>query len=233
MLFRRIETGHFMPLDRQIKQWRRANRKMGWEITREEFHRVEERLSSARHEHRRDLNGTVLCYGFGDNGSNGCDAIVSGKRAWQYAARIRGLNTWQCRYIHFDHPEYIRLRPNAPVRPKGFYLAGINLPAQAQSMTVAQFRKRSPSARTGLGPEGIQLLCITHPHLALQMNARRLPFIALADYDVAPYGYYDYFDAVQMFCSNRTLGLGIGNIDRDYPLFGIADMAVDLKKISP
>lgn len=232
MLSRGIKTGHFLPLDRQIKQWHRANRKMGWKITREEFHRLEAGRSPTMFEDRRDLGGTVLCYGFGDGGGNGCDPVLSGRRAWQYAARIRGLHTWKCQYIRLDQPEYIRLRPEAPVRPKGFYLAGIRLPAQAHTLTVKQFRKRLSSERTGLGPEGIQLLCITHPHLAMQMNARLLPFIALADYDVAPHGYYDFFDAVQMFCSNRTLGLGIGNIDRNYPLFGIADMAVDLKKIA-
>jgi hypothetical protein len=45
--------------------------------------------------------------------------------------------------------------------------------------------------------------------------------MALADYDVAPYGYNDFFDAPQLFCSNNKLGLGIGNVDRNYPLFGI------------
>ena len=45
--------------------------------------------------------------------------------------------------------------------------------------------------------------------------------MAFADYDVAPYGFNDFFDAVQMFCSNETLGLGIGNVDYNYPLFGI------------
>ena len=66
----------------------------------------------------------------------------------------------------------------------------------------------------------------------MQMNAHMLPFIVLADYDVAPYGYYDFFDAVQIFCSNKTLGLGIGNIDQNYPLFGIAEMAADFKKMT-
>ena len=45
--------------------------------------------------------------------------------------------------------------------------------------------------------------------------------MAFADYDVAPYGFNDFFDAMQMFCSDGILGLGIGNVDRNYPLFGI------------
>lgn len=206
---------------------------MGWSIPLYEFQTLESGLQSLPVKHGQDHSGLALCYGFGESGDNGSDAVLSGKRAWQYAARLRGLHTWQCQYIHLDQPEYVRLRPDAPDRPKGFYLANIFLPAQSQTLTVAQFRKRLSTDRTGLGPEGIQMLCITQPHFAMQMNERLLPFIALADYDVAPYGYHDFFDAVQMFCSNNTLGLGIGNIDRNYPLFGIPYMTTDFKEILP
>jgi hypothetical protein len=56
------------------------------------------------------------------------------------------------------------------------------------------------------------------------LNSRQLPCLAFADYDVAPHGFYDFYDAVQMFCSNNILGLGIGNVDRDYPMFAIPDL---------
>lgn len=87
-------------------------------------------------------------------------------------------------------------------------------------MTVSQVRKKF-TTDTGWGPEGFQFLAITHPHFADLMNERKIPFMALADYDVAPYGYNDFYDAPQLFCSNNKLGLGIGNVDRNYPLFGI------------
>jgi len=74
---------------------------------------------------------------------------------------------------------------------------------------------------TGCAHEGLQFLIITHPHFQRLMDDRRHPFMAFADYDVAPYGYYDFFDAMQMFVSNGILGLGIGNVDRNYPFFGI------------
>jgi len=64
-------------------------------------------------------------------------------------------------------------------------------------------------------------MTITHRHFQKLMNNRKMPFMALADYDVAPYGHNDFFDAAQMFCSNNVLGLGIGNVDQDYPLFSI------------
>jgi hypothetical protein len=45
--------------------------------------------------------------------------------------------------------------------------------------------------------------------------------MSLADYEVAPRGVDDFFDAPQIFCCNNRLGLGIGNVERNYPLFGI------------
>jgi hypothetical protein len=53
------------------------------------------------------------------------------------------------------------------------------------------------------------------------MSDRKRPFMALADYDVAPHGFGDFFDVPQLFSSNRVLGLGIGNVDRSYRGFGI------------
>ena len=74
---------------------------------------------------------------------------------------------------------------------------------------------------TGWKPEGFQFLTITHTHFADLMTERKIPLMALADYDVAPYGFDDFYNAPQIFCSNHILGLGIGNVDRNYPLFGI------------
>lgn len=224
MIFHEIPTGRFLPLAGQARYWRKADKKMGWRIPREEFQTLDAWLQSLPPQHHPDFSGAALCYGFGDDAGGGSDAVLSGRLAWQYACHLWRMKTWQCQYIHFDRHDHIRLRPEAPARPKGFYLAFIRLPMHAYATTVSQFRKRLTADRTGLGPEGVQMICIANPHLAKQMNQRSLPFIALADYDVAPYGYNDFFDAVQMFCSNNTLGLGIGNVDRNYPLFGIGDM---------
>lgn len=87
--------------------------------------------------------------------------------------------------------------------------------------TVSRFLTSLPAGDTGCGPEGIQLLTISHPHLAVLMNRAQIPFMAFADFDVAPHGFHDFYNAVQMVCSVHTLGRGIGNVDRNYPLFGI------------
>jgi hypothetical protein len=211
-----------LPIAAQIKAWRKAVRQMRWSISEGEFADVAALpLPVLTNEERNQgFAGTALFYGFGDDGSNSSDAVLSGKMAWEYTCRSRKGKTWQCEYIDFNKPDDIRLSPDAPRRPKGFYFAKIQLGARFQKMTVNQLR-RSLDGDTGLGPEGFQLLGITHPHLADRMNARKTPFMALADYDVAPYGYNDFFDAPQLFCSNLILGLGIGNVDRNYPLFGI------------
>ena len=209
-----------LPMKQQLKAWQRANRMMGWGIDIEEFEVLEASLTPllTDDDQMNGFIGPVLFYGFGDDGQGNADAVLSGKRAWDYALQRR--KTWQCEYVNFNKPKDIRLRPEAPVRPRGFYIAKITSGERFLKFTVAQVRKKL-ALDTGWGPEGFQFLAITHPHFADLMNERKLSFMALADYDVAPYGYNDFYDAPQLFCSNSKLGLGIGNVDRNYPLFGI------------
>ena len=209
-----------LPVQKQIKAWHKANRKMGWGIRDEEFHHMEEPPPMTEADRREGYIGAVLCYGFGDDGTGHSDAVLSGKVAWEYAQKRWWKKTWQCEYIDFNKADHIRLRPGAPPRPKGFYYAKFQAGEKLQLLTVSQARKNFRN-ETGLGPEGVQFLTITHKHFQDLMNERKIPLMALADYDVAPYGYNDFFDAAQMFCSNDVLGLGIGNVDQNYPLFGI------------
>jgi uncharacterized protein YndB with AHSA1/START domain len=210
------------PLKEHIKAWRRADQKMGWRIANGEFDKLSVLLPLPLTDDERmgGFIGAVLFYGFGDDGRGNADAVLSGKFAWEYALKDRKGKTWRCEYVDFDKPQDIRLRPEAPARPQGFYYAKIRFDEKSKAMTVSQVRK-SLTTDTGWGPEGFQFLAITHPHFAELMNERKIPFLALADYDVAPYGFNDFFDAPQLFCSNSKLGLGIGNVDRNYPLFGI------------
>jgi hypothetical protein len=212
----------FLPVDDQIRNWRRANRKMRWGIDSAEFDVLNHHPLHLEYQNNY-FCGTVLSYGFGDDGAGNADAVLSGRITWQYATRSWRRRTWQCQYLDFTKPDFIRLDPESQPRPKGFYWCRICIPKIALQCTVAQFR-RNRDARTGLGPEGLQLLIITHPHLQDALNERRLPCLVFADYDVAPHGFYDFYDAVQMFCSNGTLCLGIGNIDCNYPLFAIPYM---------
>ncbi|HEA69022.1 MAG TPA: hypothetical protein ENI07_19740 [Desulfobacterales bacterium] len=212
-----------LPLPLQIKAWRRANRKMAWGIQKSEFDQIEPSpwlTDSDRHE---GFIGAILCYGFGDDGSGHADSIRSGKLVWDYACKCRKKRAWQCEYIDFDKKDYIRLRPGAPPRPKGFYFVKFCPGDKFQTLNVSQFRKILQE-NTGCGPEGIQFLAITHTHFPDMMSERKIPFMALADYDVAPYGFNDFFDAPQLFSSKGILGLGIGNIDGNYPLFGIPSL---------
>ena len=209
-----------LPLRDQIKAWRIASRKMGWSITQDEFDTLETPPELTAENRSQGFRGTVLFYGFGDDGTGNADAVLSGKLAWEYACKLRRRKTWQCEYVDFKKSEDIRLRPGAPARPRGFYYARLHPGERHVNMTVSQLRKKL-GTNTGCGPEGFQFLAVTHSHFADLMTERRIPFMALADYDVAPYGFNDFYDAPQIFCSNHTLGLGIGNVDRNYPLFGI------------
>jgi hypothetical protein len=210
----------FLPASEQIKAWRKANRKMDWGITPDEFEMLDAAPPITNEYRRKGFRGTVLFYGFGDDGSGNADAVLSGKLAWEYACKRKNRKTWQCEYVDFNKPQDIRLRPGAPGRPRGFYWAKLHPGERHLNMTVSQLRKKLGTS-TGCGPEGFQLLAITHTYLGDLMTARKMPFMALADYDVAPHGFNDFYDAPQLFCSNHILGLGIGNVDRNYPLFGI------------
>lgn len=214
-----------LPLQEQIKAWHKANRKMGWEIKPEEFDMLRVLPVVTEEERREGFIGTALFYGFSDDGAGHAEPVVSGRLAWEYACKIRKVKTWQCEYVDFGKQEDIRLRPGAAVRPKGFYFAKIQPGEQFINLTVSQLRKKLGTS-TGCGPEGFQLLAITHVHFADLMTERKFPFMALADYDVAPYGFNDFFDAPQLFCSNHVLGLGIGNVNRNYPLFGIPTIRI-------
>ncbi len=210
-----------LPVERQVRAWRRANRRMGWKIPALAFRRLPPVPVPTPTDREEGFSGVILSYGFGRVNADVSDAVLSGKMAWALACRRWKVRTWQCRYIDFDQADHMRLRPGAPPRPHGFYFAKFRPGDRYIDWTVARFLKQLPPRDSGCGPEGIQLLTVTHPHLAAMMNRREIPFMAFADYDVAPHGFSDFYDALQMFCSNDTLGLGIGNVDRNYPLFGI------------
>jgi hypothetical protein len=214
---------HILPLQEQIKAWQKANRKMSWGIREEEVERLARMPALTEDDIQQGFIGAALFYGFGDDGSGNADAVFSGQLAWEYALKRRRGKTWQCEYIDFKKLEDIRLRPGAPARAKGFYYAKIQPGERFQKLTVSQLRKNL-GTDTGCGPEGFQFLTVTHTHFPDLMTERKIPFMALADYDVAPYGFNDFFDAPQVFSSNHVLGLGIGNVDRNYPLFGIPTM---------
>jgi hypothetical protein len=210
-----------LPIIKQIKAWQRANRKMGWGIERVAFQTIGPPPSITEHDLRDGFAGVGLFYGFGEDGKGDSDSVLSGRLAWEYALKSWRVKTWQCEYIDFNKSDNIRLRPGAPPRPRGFYFAKLQPGVKYQSITVSRLRKAFLDGQTGCGPEGIQLLAVTNTHLRKMMAEKKIPFMALADYDVAPYGFNDFFDAAQIFFSNGVLGLGIGNLDSNYPLFGI------------
>lgn len=207
-------------IEDQKKAWSKAAKKMKWGIGKPEFESVPATPTLSAEDVTRGFAGYSLFYGFGDDGSGNADPVLSGKVAWEHAGKIRKKAIWQSPYITFNNPEAFRLRPDAPPRPKGFYIAKVHTGELYRSMTASYARKLFRSM-TGFGPEGFQFLCITHQHYISLMSERKAPFMVLADYDVAPYGFNDFFDVPQIFCSNNILGLGIGNIEQNYSGFAI------------
>jgi hypothetical protein len=212
--------GSILPVPDQIETWRKADRKMAWAIPEAEFHGIGSPPPVTDKDRRHGFVGVILSYGFGHDDHGNSDAVLSGKSAWEYVCKRRRVKTWQCEDIHFDRPDHFRLRPEAPPRPKGFYFSKVQTGGRYLNLKVSQLLTRFDDS-TCCGPEGIQLLTITHTHFADMMNDRKMPFMAFGDYQVAPHRSGDFSHALQMFCSQGVLGMGIGKVDLNYPLFGI------------
>jgi hypothetical protein len=216
-----------LSLEEQINAWYEVNQKMVWGIQDVEF----DKLSASLPQNSPDddgvfgFNDVALFYGFGDDGQGNADSTLSGKVAWEYAGEHRKNNTWRCGYLDFRKPENIHLRPGAKVRPKGFYFAKIQLGQKYLGISVTQLRQ-SLKMETGWGPEGLQFLFITHFHFSDLMDKRKIPFMTLADYDVTFQRINGFSKVPQIFCSNKRIGLGIGNADHNYPPFGIPTLQI-------
>jgi len=225
----RERKAEILSLEEQADAWRKASGKMRRGIKEEEFERLRLPPPLTADEQAAGFSGTILCYGFGDDGEGNADAVLSGKLAWDYAGKSRKRGTvWQSPLVDFEKPDAFRLRPSAPMRPRGFYFAKIHTEFMRMS-SVAQALK-SFSVVTGWGPEGFQFLCVTNTHFTGLMDRKKIPFMALADYEVAPYGFNDFFDAPQLFSSNGILGLGIGNVDRHYAGFAVPALIMEAGK---
>ncbi|MCB2194172.1 MAG: hypothetical protein KQI62_21535 [Deltaproteobacteria bacterium] len=205
----------------QLRAWRWANLRHAWGIGAAEFASVPPPPSLGPAERELSLETALLCYGFGP-GPGAADAALSGLRAWERALARWRWETWQCRYVDLADPKRIRLRPGAPPRPRGFYWVLFRPGGDLADTPVERLlRGGLPPGLTGSGPEALQMVAVTHPHLARIMEQGRLNFMALADYEVAPYGFGDFCEAPQLFCNQGTLGLGVGNVAGVYPRFGI------------
>ena len=80
-----------IPVDEQIRAWRRANKKMNWEIGEKEFQGIGSPPLLTDGGPDQGFAGAAIFYGFGDDGTGHADAVLSGKTAWDYACRH--LNT--------------------------------------------------------------------------------------------------------------------------------------------
>lgn len=213
--------GFILDPEAQIRAWKKANKKMGWGIGPEEFDRIGPSPEITDQDRKDGFVGAALFYGFGDDGKGHADSVLSGKLAWECAVRSRKRRggTWKCEYVRFDDPKFIRLRKDTWPRPKGFYFRKVQLGKKYHNMSVERVRKQL-NGEIGFGPEGMEFLAITHPHYTKIIDGDRIPFISLPDYDVAPHGFGDFYDAPLLLASVNTLGMGVGNVSQAYPRYG-------------
>ncbi len=221
LLWRRSSNGFILERDAQIRAWKKANQKMGWDIGLEKFDSIGQPREITDQDRKDGFVGVALFYGFGDDESGHADAVLSGRLAWDHAVRSRKRRggTWTCEYVRFDDPKFIRLRQDAVPRPKGFYFRKVQLGSKYHGVSVERVRKRLGND-VGFGPEGIQFLAITHRRYVKFMDGDKAPFMSLPDYDIAPHGFSDFYDAPFLLATGNTLGMGVGNVSRPYPRYG-------------
>ena len=78
-----------LPIHRQIKHWRKANRKMSWGIKEDEFDHMGDPPPLTEDDKKRGFIGIILSYGFGEDGLGNAAPILSGQKAWEYAKKTR------------------------------------------------------------------------------------------------------------------------------------------------
>ena len=93
-------TDFIRPFVEQVKSWKKANRKMNWGIADASFAAVGQPPALTPEDRADGFIGSILSYGFGDDGRGHADAVLSGRTAWAYARRKvtsrwcnRGINT--------------------------------------------------------------------------------------------------------------------------------------------
>jgi hypothetical protein len=52
------------------------------------------------------------------------------------------------------------------------------------------------------------------------MDGDEVPFISLPDYDIAPHGSGDFYDAPFRLASGNTLCMDVGNVSQPHPRYG-------------
>lgn len=208
------------PVD-QISAWLDACNRGNFGISLPEFDAIPDPSELTYQDILDGFVGVGLFYGFGGEGDHS-DMVLSGKIAWEYAASQ--CETWKWDSVNFDDPRYLNPRDGVHPRPKGFYWKKIQLGHVYQSKSVREVRNDLPTIDWGMGPEGIQLLAITHPHYVEQMNGRDVPFIDLPDYVVAPGvdgDFYHYYTPHLSFArGDGRLRLGAGSVDNGGSQFG-------------
>ena len=76
-----------LPAERQVKIWRRAARRMHWNIGDEAFKTIPSAPELTKSDILDGFIGVILSYGFEADDNTGADSVYSGKVAWQYACR--------------------------------------------------------------------------------------------------------------------------------------------------
>ncbi len=178
-----------------------------------------------------------LFFGFGDDGQGNADPFLSGHLFVNYLTQTYPSEKWRFVDFYPSPPDpmrfdfyrpKIKMRDNAAVRPKGFYVKTIldkdyegGIGTTHQALSPLDVRKLSA---WGWGPEGYQFLALEAPYVKL-LFAGQVPAFVLGDYAVSPYGTTDFSSTFLLGCSRGKLELGITNSRDNIPKYAPSHFA--------
>ena len=110
LLHKSVNT-YLLPVNKQIKAWRKADRKMKWGLGEAAFAAIGSPPGLSSGDLADGFTGVILSHGFGYDGEGHADAVLSGRLAWVYVRKRSRSRTWHCQYIDFKKADHFRYRP--------------------------------------------------------------------------------------------------------------------------
>ncbi len=210
----------------QIWRWKEANEKYNLEIPEEAFGSVPVAPKLTEDEKFYGFTAVGLFYGFGDDGEGNADILESARKSWEVAEKVYSESS-KGDYIKFERG-WMRLRPGAPSRPRGFYWKKIRfggLGREYESMN--ELRKVFfEEGQTGVGAEAFQLIAIIAPeYVEEERNSIwKLFEMSIADIDIAPEGDFNFYGvpAIAMDLNDDRLCFHGSDVTAVFPRNGLS-----------
>ena len=199
-------ASQFKSIGDQIDAWQKINTEFRLGISQNDFWEAGRLAEIPLSEYDREQKfcGVAVFYGFTKPGDEFADQILSGRKILECFWRRSPSKLIYDRQFDFTNSKIMTFYNKSKPRPKGFYLAKVQLGLKYKGDSVHHAREYVlPRIReTCMASEGLQFFIVTHPHLLNMMDGQAFPFIDLGDYKTAVKADAEYTGAPYL-CYNR------------------------------